>query len=75
MSDWNSNISEAPYGLTLEVTNDQMDKPIRATRGWVRNDGTVHADQGFFTSVFTPDKYFPDPAGKLVLPNKWRLLS
>lgn len=74
MADWNDNISEAPYCKVLEVKNDIMDKSVLATRGYILN-GAVHEDQGFFTSVFTPDDMFPFPAGKLVIPTKWRLAN
>jgi len=70
---WNDDISAAPYGKVLEVKNEQMESFVLATRGYCRDDGSVHEDQGFFTSVFTPDKFFPMPAGRLVIPTKWRL--
>lgn len=69
---WNSDISSAPYGVILEVKNDVMGSPVLATRGYCRDDGSVHEDPGFFTSVFTPDELGGFPAGRLVIPNKWR---
>lgn len=63
-------ISEAPYGKTILVRNKLMDSPVRATRGYVHN-GSVHPDQTFCTSVFTPDEFFPFPSGKLVCPDEW----
>lgn len=70
MSEWKP-ISEAPYGKTILVRNKMMEKPVRATRGYVLN-GAVHPDQTFCTSVYTPDPpFFPFPAGKLVCPDEW----
>ena len=67
-------ISDAPYGKTILVRNKQMDKPVRATRGYVHN-GSVHPDQSFCTSVYTPGQFFPFPAGKLVCPDEWAELD
>ncbi len=67
-------ISDAPYGRTILVRNKIMEKPVRATRGYVHN-GAVHPDQTFFTSVFTPDGFFPFPAGNLVCPDEWTELE
>lgn len=69
MSDW-KHISSAPYGKVLLVKNRLMEKPVRATRGYVYN-GMVHADQNIFTSVYTPDEFFPFPAGHPVVPEEW----
>ncbi|MBB5040848.1 hypothetical protein [Shinella fusca] len=63
-------IDTAPYGQTILVRNRLFGKPVRATRGYV-HDGAVHPDQTFFTSVYTPDDFFPFPAGKLVCPDEW----
>jgi hypothetical protein len=71
--DWKP-INEAPYGKTILVRNKLMGKPIMATRGFVHN-GTVHPDQTFCTSVFTPDEFYPFPAGKLVCPDEWTELE
>ena len=73
MMDWHP-VESAPYGKTLLVRNDLMDRPVRATRGYVFN-GAVHPDQTFFTSVYTPDEFFPFPAGKLVCPTEWAELE
>ena len=67
-------IETAPYGKTILVRNKIMNKPVRATRGYVHN-GAVHPDQTFFTSEYTPDKYFPFPAGQLVCPDEWAELD
>jgi hypothetical protein len=67
-------IETAPWQKVVLVRNDQMEKPIRATRGYVTETG-VHPDSTFFTSVYTPDKYFPDPAGRLVCPTVWKELE
>ena len=64
MSDWNENLDEAPYETSLEVVNNQMDEPVFATRGFVCDNGCVHADQHFFTQ---------NGSGNLVCPAKWRL--
>lgn len=64
-------IDSAPYGKVLLVRNNLTRTPVRATRGYVHN-GAVHADQTFFTSVYTPDyegMFFP--AGRLVCPTEW----
>ena len=65
-------ISTAPYDVVVLVRNEITGKDaVRATRGYVHN-GTVHPDQKFFTSVYTPDfGGFPFPAGKLVCPTEW----
>ena len=70
MTEWNTDIEQAPYGVVLEVTNDLMDKPVLATRGYRMKDGTVHSDQTFFSSVDSP--FLGPCAGSLVIPNKWR---
>ncbi len=64
-------IETAPYGVIVEVKNGMMEKPVLATRGYVFN-GAVHKDQTFFTTVFTPDRFFPITAGHLVCPTEWR---
>lgn len=71
--DWRP-IKSAPYQTVVEVRNPQMEKPIRATRGYVV-DGMVHPDRTFFTSVFTPDEFFPFRGGCLVCPTEWRPLK
>jgi hypothetical protein len=48
-----------------------MDEPCLATRGYTHN-GMVHPDRTFFTSVFTPHRFFPTPGGDLVCPTEWR---
>jgi len=67
-------IESAPYGEVVEVRNELMEEPCRATRGYIWN-GKVHANQNFFTSVYTPHQYFPTPAGQLVCPTEWRPLE
>lgn len=64
-------IETAPWGKVLEVKNDVMERPCLATRGYIHN-GMVHEDHTFFTTVYTSDRFFPIPAGNLVLPNVWR---
>lgn len=70
MDDW-QDIETAPYQKVIEVKNDLMEKPCLATRGYSRN-GMVHPDNTFCTSVYTPDDFFPTPAGKLICPTHWR---
>lgn len=67
-------VDTAPYGQVVLVRNAGMGKPVRATRGYVRN-GAVHPDQTWFTSVFTPDESLPFPAGHLVCPTEWTELE
>jgi len=64
-------IKSAPWGKVVEVRNPQMDEPCLATRGYTHN-GMVHPDRTFFTSVFTPHRFFPTPGGDLVCPTEWR---
>lgn len=70
--EWDSDISKAPYQTVLWVQNEQMDEPVKATRGYATARG-VHKDQTFFTSVYTPHKFFPTRSGDLVCPTKWAL--
>lgn len=72
MSEWQP-IETAPWGQVLEVRNRLMKKPVRATRGYIYN-GMVHEDHSFFTTVYTPDEFFPMPAGKMCCPDEWRPL-
>jgi len=67
-------VVSAPYQRVLEVRNEQMDEPCLATRGYVYN-GAVHPNTTFFTTVYTPHRFFPTPAGQLCCPTEWRLLS
>ena len=71
MSEWQP-IETAPWQIVVEIRNPVMEKPILATRGYTHN-GMVHPDNTFFTSAYTPDRFFPFPAGKLVCPTEWRL--
>lgn len=70
VGDWKP-VASAPYGEVLEVRNEQMEAPCLATRGYVYN-GAVHQNNKFFTTVYTPDRYFPTPAGHLCCPTEWR---
>jgi hypothetical protein len=71
--EWNPDISQAPYQKVLWVQNDQMSKPVKATRGYADEQG-VNGDGTLFTSVYTEnERFFPTPAGRLVCPTKWRL--
>lgn len=72
MSDWNTDIKTAPFMKILEVTNEQMDEPCLATRGYISN-GMVNGDLNLFTTVYTPRKYWATPGGNLCCPTKWRL--
>jgi hypothetical protein len=63
-------IITAPYSKTILVRNKLMETPVRAKRGYVHN-GAVHPDQSFCTSEYTPDQFFPFPAGRLVCPEEW----
>lgn len=67
--DWKP-INTAPYQQVVWVRNPQMKEPLKATRGYMTELG-VHPDDTFFTSVFTNDKFFPYPAGRLVCPTEW----
>jgi hypothetical protein len=64
-------IETAPFGEVLEVKNDQMDEPCLASRGYVSR-GMVNPNFDLFTSIYTPDPFFPTPAGRLVCPKVWR---
>lgn len=64
-------ISEAPWQTVIEVRNPQMEEPLLATRGHMTAAG-VHPDTTFCTTVFTPHKFFPTPAGRLCCPTEWR---
>lgn len=64
-------IETAPRRQVVWVRNENMDRPVKATRGFALN-GTVHPNDTFFTSVFTPDDFYPFPAGRLVYPTEWR---
>lgn len=64
----------APYGEIVLVRNPVMEKPVRATRGYAPG-GVVNPDPLLFTSAWTPDKYFPIPAGQLVCPTEWTTLD
>lgn len=70
VGDWQP-IETAPFQTVIEVRNPQMQEPCRATRGYTHN-GMVHPDTTFCTSVFTPRKPLPTPAGYLVCPTEWR---
>ena len=72
MSEWQP-IETAPYQTVIEVRNSEMDKPVLATRGYVTETG-VHPNNTFCTTVLTPDKFFPYPAGRLACPTEWRPL-
>ena len=72
MTEWRP-IETAPWQTVVLVKNEVMKKPIRATRGYLTEKG-VHPDNTFFTSVYTPDKFFPTPAGRLVCPTVWKPL-
>ena len=63
-------IESAPYLKVIWVKNDQMERPVRATRGYVHND-MVHPDNTFFTRVFTEDDISPFRSEKLVCPTQW----
>ena len=65
-------IETAPFQTVIEVRNRVMKKPVLATRGYVYN-GAVHPDTTNCTTVYTPDPFFPTPAGQLVCPTEWRL--
>ncbi len=67
--EWQS-IETAPWQTVIRVRNSLMEKPVLATRGYTHN-GAVHPNKTFFTSVFTPDDFFPMPAGNLVCPDEW----
>ena len=73
MSEWKP-IKGAPYQTVIEVRNSLMEKPVRATRGFMTEIG-VHPDDTFCTSVFTPDEFFPYPAGQLVCATEFRLIE
>lgn len=64
-------IKSAPFQQVVEVRNELMEKPCLATRGYVYN-GAVHPDHSLFTTVYTPDQFFPTLAGQLCRPTEWR---
>jgi hypothetical protein len=68
-------IGEAPFQTVIEVRNPQMESPCLATRGYAQ-DGMVHPDNTFCTSVWTPDPRCAGlgfRAGQLVHPTEYRL--
>lgn len=67
--DWQP-IETAPWQQVVWVRNKLMEKPVKATRGYSYN-GMVHPNDTFFTTAFTPDEFFPTPAGNLVCPDEW----
>jgi hypothetical protein len=69
-------IETMPYGEVVQVVNRSMERPCKATRGYVSN-GAVHEDQTFCTSVWTPDPLsgLGFPGGALVCPTHWRRLG
>lgn len=69
MTDWQP-AATAPFRKVVWVRNSQMEKPVKATRGYV-HDGMVHEDTMLFTTVFTNDKFFPVSAGRMVCPDEW----
>jgi len=71
MSEWKL-IDSAPWQTTVLVKNDQMERPVLATRGYTTPTG-VHPERSFFTSVYTPDRFFPMPAGQLIIPTAWKM--
>ncbi len=71
MTEWQP-IDTAPYMQIIEVKNDSMSEPVKATRGYVIHN-MVHPDQTFCTSVFTQsENQGPTYAGQLICPNVWR---
>jgi len=72
MSGWQP-IETAPYQKVIEVRNEVMEEPVKATRGFKCNlTGMVSERQDAFTTVYTPHKFFPTPAGNLVIATQWR---
>lgn len=67
--DWKP-IKSAPWQKVIWVKNDLMENPVKATRGYMTETG-VHPDTSFCTTVYTPDKYFPTPAGRMCCPSHW----
>lgn len=70
-SDWQP-VESAPWQKVLEVRNPYMDEPCLATRGYAYN-GMVHPNPRYFTTVYTPDRDCPTPAGEMCCPTEWRL--
>ena len=64
-------IETAPWQTVILVRNSMMEKPVRATRGYYVEGRGVHPDDTFFTTVYTPDRFFPTPGGNLVCPEQW----
>ena len=64
-------IASAPWQRVVWVRNTLMEKPVKATRGYATDIG-VHPDNTFFTTVYTPDRFFPTPAGNLCCPTEWQ---
>lgn len=67
--DWQP-VDSAPWQTVVWVRNSKMEEPVKATRGYVTERG-AHPNQTFFTTVYTPHRFFPTPAGKLVCPDEW----
>lgn len=60
----------APYKKVIWVRNSLMERPVKALRGFAP-DGVVNPDASLFTSLFTNDRFFPTPGGRLVCPTQW----
>ena len=67
-------VKSAPWRTVVWVRNEMMEKPVKAIRGYADEQG-VHPDQSFFTTVYTGDRHFPTPAGRLCCPTEWRELE
>lgn len=67
-------IETCPWQTVVYVRNEQMDFPVKATRGYADPEtGIVSGDPNLFTTHFTPDPdgFFPVPAGRLACPTEW----
>ena len=65
-------IKSAPYGRIILVRNSVMREPLRATRGYAE-EGVVHPDSSFCTSVYTSKTSdgLPFPSGRLICAEEW----
>ena len=72
MAEWLP-IETAPKdGTIIEVRNSCMDEPCRASWGEYRPPYNTNLTKIDWRTEFTPHKFFPTPAGRLVCPEEWR---
>ena len=73
--DWQEVTSDLPpLGMLVEVKNDNMSFPVVATRGYVKNDGTISSNLSLFSLVMETEKnrLVSLPKGTMIHPTHWR---